>query len=186
MEFRTRKAHRWVVREKDLLKYWTVMITCVLVYLTSGTISTLQHSKYSMLGWRTSDNNTNGSSDTSITNITNVTYVTNVTNVTPMQIFPKSGIHKSESGVAGTDGVRTHYSNSTFLLQKARFLSRQSDSNGVPTPQPVLVNDTDVNKDNFNVSTTDVHHVEEAPLKYGLSLSSIFVYSFKCSFLLLF
>lgn len=54
VEFRTRKAHRWVVREKDLLKYWAVMITCVSVYLASGTISTLEnsaHGEHSIWNW---------------------------------------------------------------------------------------------------------------------------------------
>ena len=80
----------------------------------------------------------------------------NFNNPTPMQIFPKSGIYKSESGgirVRG-DGVRTRYSNSSFLLQKAQVLRRQIDINGTSTALPVLINDTDVNyDDNFNVST---------------------------------
>ena len=142
------------MREKDLLKYWTVMITCVLVYLTSGTISTLQHSEYSIWAWRSTDNNINSS---------------NITSVTPMPIFPKSGIYKSGSGIASVaknDATRTRYFNSSFLLQKARFLRSQSDSSGVSTPQPVLVNDTDVNyDDNFNVSMADVHSIDEAALK---------------------
>jgi len=152
VEFRTRKAHRWVVREKDLLKYWTVMITCVLVYLTSGTISTLQHSEYSMWAWGSADNNDTNTS--------------NITSVAPMQIFPKSG-------VSGADGARTRYSNSTFMLQKARFLRRQSDGDRLPTPQPILINDTDVNyDDSFNDSAADIHRIGEAALKRDDSMNS--------------
>ena len=128
------------------------MITCVLVYLTSGTISTLQHSEYSMWAWGSADNNDTNTS--------------NITSVAPMQIFPKSG-------VSGADGARTRYSNSTFMLQKARFLRRQSDGDRLPTPQPILINDTDVNyDDSFNDSAADIHRIGEAALKYASSLAS--------------
>ncbi|RZF43571.1 hypothetical protein LSTR_LSTR008084 [Laodelphax striatellus] len=41
MEFRTRKAHRWVVRDKDLLKYLMGMVFIMVVYLSAWTAVTL-------------------------------------------------------------------------------------------------------------------------------------------------
>lgn len=41
MEFRTRKAHRWVVRDKDLLKYLMGMVLIMVAYLSAWTAVTL-------------------------------------------------------------------------------------------------------------------------------------------------
>lgn len=41
MEFRTRKAHRWVVRDKDLLKYLLGMVLIMLAYLSAWTATNL-------------------------------------------------------------------------------------------------------------------------------------------------
>ncbi|XP_046675546.1 probable G-protein coupled receptor 158 isoform X1 [Homalodisca vitripennis] len=41
MEFRTRKAHRWVVRDKDLLKYLSGMVLIMLAYLAAWTATNL-------------------------------------------------------------------------------------------------------------------------------------------------
>ncbi|XP_054285265.1 probable G-protein coupled receptor 158 isoform X2 [Macrosteles quadrilineatus] len=41
MEFRTRKAHRWVVRDKDLLKYLSGMVVIMLAYLAAWTATNL-------------------------------------------------------------------------------------------------------------------------------------------------
>lgn len=51
IEFRTRKAHRWVVKDTDLLKYLLIMIMSVLAYMaayTSITLNFLQEN-YSLL-----------------------------------------------------------------------------------------------------------------------------------------
>lgn len=37
VEFRTRKAHRWVVREKDILRYLSTIICVVLFYMGAWT-----------------------------------------------------------------------------------------------------------------------------------------------------
>lgn len=36
IEYRTRKAHRWIIREKDLLRYFTIIFITVLFYLLSS------------------------------------------------------------------------------------------------------------------------------------------------------
>lgn len=41
VEFRTRKAHRWVVRDMDLLKYLCAMIIAVICYLAAFTASSV-------------------------------------------------------------------------------------------------------------------------------------------------
>lgn len=41
VEFRTRKAHRWVLRDTDLLKYLGTMIFAVICYLSAFTASSL-------------------------------------------------------------------------------------------------------------------------------------------------
>ncbi|XP_077285240.1 G-protein coupled receptor 158 smog [Arctopsyche grandis] len=41
IEFRTRKAHRWVVKDVDLLKYLLAMVVAVLCYLAAFTASSL-------------------------------------------------------------------------------------------------------------------------------------------------
>ena len=41
IEFRTRKAHRWVVRDKDLLKYLLAMVLIAFVYLAGHTATAL-------------------------------------------------------------------------------------------------------------------------------------------------
>ena len=41
MEFRTRKAHRWVVRDKDLLKYLLGMVLMVFGYMAAWTATNL-------------------------------------------------------------------------------------------------------------------------------------------------
>ncbi|XP_076270296.1 G-protein coupled receptor 158 smog isoform X1 [Rhynchophorus ferrugineus] len=58
IEFRTRKAHRWVVKDTDLLKYLLIMILSGLAYMAAYTAITLNfmQENYSLLyvGW-TSD-----------------------------------------------------------------------------------------------------------------------------------
>ncbi|XP_068084648.1 metabotropic glycine receptor [Anabrus simplex] len=51
IEFRTRKAHRWVVRDKDLLKYLLGMVLVVLGYMAAWTASNLNfiQENYSIL-----------------------------------------------------------------------------------------------------------------------------------------
>ncbi|XP_015836028.1 metabotropic glycine receptor isoform X3 [Tribolium castaneum] len=51
IEFRTRKAHRWVVKDTDLLKYLLIMIMSVLAYMAAYTSITLNFLKenYSLL-----------------------------------------------------------------------------------------------------------------------------------------
>ncbi|CAG7687436.1 unnamed protein product [Allacma fusca] len=39
VEFRTRKAHRWVVREKDILRYLSAIFAVVLFYMTAWTVT---------------------------------------------------------------------------------------------------------------------------------------------------
>jgi hypothetical protein len=41
IEFRTRKAHRWVVRDKDLLKYLLAMVLIAIGYLAAHTATAL-------------------------------------------------------------------------------------------------------------------------------------------------
>jgi len=41
IEFRTRKAHRWVVRDKDLLKYLLGMVLVVFGYMAAWTATNL-------------------------------------------------------------------------------------------------------------------------------------------------
>lgn len=41
MEFRTRKAHRWIVKDKDLLKYLFGMVLVMTAYLTAWTATNL-------------------------------------------------------------------------------------------------------------------------------------------------
>ena len=155
MEFRTRKAHRWVVREKDLLKYWAVMITCVSVYLASGTISTLEHSEHSEHSiwkvWDYSGTPTVSSpivipADQSSIMIDMAAYpsgsllpgLTTSSRSTHPQLFPKSikGIGESNSGRVGVrvrnDGPRS--TNASFLLQKARVLRRGTALGGFIDP----------------------------------------------------
>ena len=98
MEFRTRKAHRWVVRDKDLLKYWAVMITCVIVYLASGTISTVQHTDYTL--WNVNAVNSSRSAAR----------------------VDGSGIRVRGDGGGGRNLI---LSNASFLLHKARVLRRE-------------------------------------------------------------
>lgn len=127
VEFRTRKAHRWVVREKDLLKYWAVMITCVSVYLASGTISTLEHSEPSEHSiWRVWDSAAYGAVGASVP----VPAGPANHSRSPHLLFPKSIKGESSGGSVGSgvrvrgDGPRTWSTNASFLLQKARVLRR--------------------------------------------------------------
>lgn len=156
MEFRTRKAHRWVVREKDLLKYWAVMITCVSVYLASGTISTLEHSEHSEHSiWKVWDYSGAPTVSSPIVipadqqssiMIDMAAYpsgsllpgLTTSSRSTHPQLFPKSikGIGESNSGRVGVrvrnDGPRS--TNASFLLQKARVLRRGTALGGFIDP----------------------------------------------------
>lgn len=50
VEFRTRKAHRWVVRDMDLLKYLCAMIVAVLCYLSAFTASSMDFLELGQLG----------------------------------------------------------------------------------------------------------------------------------------
>ncbi|XP_053672923.1 probable G-protein coupled receptor 158 [Anopheles nili] len=52
VEFRTRKAHRWVVRDLDLLRYLCAMIVAVLCYLAAFTATSLDFLQYSELVWQ--------------------------------------------------------------------------------------------------------------------------------------
>ncbi len=156
VEFRTRKAHRWVVREKDLLKYWAVMITCVSVYLASGTISTLEHSEHSEHSiWKMWDYSGTPAvsgppvipSDQSSIMIDMAAYpygslLPGITSSSSRsahpQLFPKSikGIGESNSGRVGVrvrnEGLRS--TNASFLLQKARVLRRGTALGGFIDP----------------------------------------------------
>nr|CAH7747097.1 unnamed protein product [Callosobruchus chinensis] len=51
IEFRTRKAHRWVVKDTDLLKYLLIMIASVFAYMSAYTAITLNfiQEDYSLL-----------------------------------------------------------------------------------------------------------------------------------------
>lgn len=161
MEFRTRKAHRWVVREKDLLKYWAVMITCVSVYLASGTISTLQHSESSFL-WDWSSSSNGSSSGRSSGNRNAVVSATDSSTLSPSivisnqtrPLFPvkPGGKGEQQSGATGIrlrgDGVvgRVWTSNaSSILLQKAKILRRDT-----------LEDSSSINDTLISIEATDV------------------------------
>jgi G protein-coupled receptor 158 len=51
VEFRTRKAHRYVVRDLDLLRYLCAMIVAVLCYLAAFTALCIDYLDYSELVW---------------------------------------------------------------------------------------------------------------------------------------
>lgn len=51
VEFRTRKAHRYVVRDLDLLRYLCAMIVAVLCYLSAFTASCSDFLQYTELTW---------------------------------------------------------------------------------------------------------------------------------------
>lgn len=51
VEFRTRKAHRYVVRDLDLLRYLCAMLIAVLCYLSAFTASSLDFLDYAKLVW---------------------------------------------------------------------------------------------------------------------------------------
>jgi hypothetical protein len=51
VEFRTRKAHRYVVRDLDLLRYLCAMIVAVLCYLAAFTALCFDYLDYSELIW---------------------------------------------------------------------------------------------------------------------------------------
>lgn len=51
VEFRTRKAHRYVVRDLDLLRYLCAMIVAVLCYLAAFTALCIDYLDYSELIW---------------------------------------------------------------------------------------------------------------------------------------
>jgi hypothetical protein len=51
VEFRTRKAHRYVVRDLDLLRYLCAMIVAVLCYLAAYTALCFDYLDYSELIW---------------------------------------------------------------------------------------------------------------------------------------
>lgn len=51
VEFRTRKAHRYVVRDLDLLRYLCAMIVAVLCYLAAFTALCVDYLDYSELIW---------------------------------------------------------------------------------------------------------------------------------------
>jgi len=57
VEFRTRKAHRWVVRDLDLLRYLCAMIVAVLCYLAAFAALCLDYLKYSELIWNVTTEN---------------------------------------------------------------------------------------------------------------------------------
>lgn len=52
VEFRTRKAHRWVVRDLDLLRYLCAMIVAVLCYLAAFTALCIDYLEFSELIWK--------------------------------------------------------------------------------------------------------------------------------------
>ena len=129
IEFRTRKAHRWVVRDKDLLKYWVVMITCVTVYLTSGTVSTLQHSHSpSLWTWGSTAGVDVGNASASVHHgslRSSPTY------------SARGAVAKVEGVRLRSEGTRTwQESNASFLLRKARVLSRGINASDATSPQP--------------------------------------------------
>lgn len=51
VEFRTRKAHRYIVRDLDLLRYLCAMIVAVLCYLAAFTALCFDYLDYSELIW---------------------------------------------------------------------------------------------------------------------------------------
>lgn len=51
VEFRTRKAHRYVVRDLDLLRYLCAMIVAVLCYLAAFTALCIDYLEHSELIW---------------------------------------------------------------------------------------------------------------------------------------
>lgn len=57
IEFRTRKAHRCVVRDVDLLKYLCAMVVAVLCYLSAFTASSLDFVEHSQLDGLSVENN---------------------------------------------------------------------------------------------------------------------------------
>ena len=117
------------MRDKDLLKYWAVMITCVMVYLSSGTMSTLQHSDYSL--W-----NVNGDAAASAGDLT---HHAAANTSRPSSFSAKGAITKVEGGIRlRGDNTRTwHTSNASFLVQKARVLRREVDVHAANPPQRV-------------------------------------------------
>ena len=54
VEFRTRKAHRYVVRDLDLLRYLCAMIVAVLCYLAAFTALCIDYLEHSDLTWNIS------------------------------------------------------------------------------------------------------------------------------------
>jgi hypothetical protein len=123
VEFRTRKAHRWVVREKDLLKYWAVMVTCVVVYLASGTVSTLQHSEHWSF-WTGESSGGGGGTQQAANSLSS----SSTFNQSRHLLFPKSIKGESAGGIrVRGDGTSRHSNATSFLLQKARVLRRESD-----------------------------------------------------------
>lgn len=165
MEFRTRKAHRWVVREKDLLKYWAVMITCVSVYLASGTISTLEHSEPGEhLIWKVWDS---GSSigDNAVVLPTSLP-VASINQSRSHLLFPKSIKGESSGNVASSsstsvrirtgDGPRSRSTNASFLLQKARVLRRGAEIN--PSAMPVTNDTLLINTDGLESKTLSLEN----------------------------
>ena len=124
VEFRTRKAHRWVVREKDLLKYWAVMVTCVVVYLASGTVSTLQHSEHWTFWTGESSSGSGGGTQQGANSLSSLATF----NQSRHLLFPKSIKGESAGGIrVRGDGTSRHSNATSFLLQKARVLRRESD-----------------------------------------------------------
>ncbi|XP_032778292.2 probable G-protein coupled receptor 158 [Daphnia magna] len=143
VEFRTRKAHRWVVREKDLLKYWAVMITCVSVYLASGTISTLEHSDHNEHSiWKVWDHSAAAAASADQSAMMDAVAFPSASSSNHSRsthlLFPKSikGTGETNSGRVGVrvrvDGSRN--SNASFLLQKARVLRRGTVLGGFIDP----------------------------------------------------
>jgi hypothetical protein len=164
-----------VVREKDLLKYWAVMITCVSVYLASGTISTLEHSEHSEHSiWKVWDYSGAPAASASPVipadqlpiMIDMTAYpsgsllpgITSSSRATHPQLFPKSikGVGETNSGRVGvrvrSDGPRS--TNASFLLQKARVLRRGTALGGFidPSSQSIGLISSSTNDDALHPS----------------------------------
>lgn len=118
------------------------MITCVSVYLASGTISTLEHSEPGEhLIWKVWDSGSLSTVSPSLP--------ASVNQSRSHLLFPKSIKGESSGGnvgstfrVRGGDGSRSWSTNASFLLQKARVLRRGAE---IDPSSSMNINDTLIN-----------------------------------------
>ena len=106
---------------------------CVVVYLASGTVSTLQHSEH-WAGWTIQESSTQHSLGGAAATTNSV--LSSTFNQSRHLLFPKSIKGESAGGIR-VRGDGTRHSNATsFLLQKARVLRRESDDTTDPATDP--------------------------------------------------